>query len=39
MRGYFIDKYITPDELKLQNNVPEPTAKGANDVIVEVYSR
>ncbi|KAG8912168.1 hypothetical protein FRC00_005109 [Tulasnella sp. 408] len=37
MKGYLITEYIKPSSLKLQD-IPEPVAKGPNEVIVEVYS-
>ncbi|KAG8886052.1 hypothetical protein FRB97_007928 [Tulasnella sp. 331] len=38
MRGYIINKYIKPSELKFENNIPEPTPSHPNHVIVDVYS-
>ncbi|KAG9006365.1 hypothetical protein FRB94_000829 [Tulasnella sp. JGI-2019a] len=38
MRGYVIDKYIKPSELKYEHNIPEPTPGHPNHVVVDVYS-
>ncbi|KAG9021632.1 hypothetical protein FRB95_001823, partial [Tulasnella sp. JGI-2019a] len=38
MRGYVIDKYIKPSELKYEHKIPEPTPKHPNHVAVDVYS-
>lgn len=37
MKGYLITEYIKPSSLKLQD-IPEPVAKGPDDVIIEVHS-